>query len=566
MLLALYKPNQSQMFIAKILRALGFKLYEWEANAVFLGGEIITFPNSSQYVDIMEESRADLKSYFSEYFDSVHHEPADIYFRKKYDIQYLDYYSFRKVLNITLQGNNEKCIALGGGYNKKIFERKVGSFLDYLLFPLFLVYGYWTLMFYALKAFVSTVLYKGDVSPGDVLYLRKKAYPDLGMKDKLCGYLQQKNISCTGAIALYASKPEKYGFNFLNGLKGASGIVLENFFSELSEIASVISVQKKNALFLNDIKGYIKNIFLARSEVATGSKVIVGVLVDKPIFVLLSHYKDRQQRIMAINESFFYPPFRSFDYNMLDVYFSLNNLDAGLQNKYGGNIGQIVPVEFVRKSLESTSEGLSDELRELVERHERVAVATAMQISEVGFTQWGRDEVNRFVSGVIELALGNPSDLFILKGKKNELSHLTDDVVNSLNEVDNIFTIHSTKPRFLKHDQFEDLLAIADIVISMSHTSTTIWQAVAEDIPVIAINDAHSPSFLSEYDYVEVTSEKMISSYVAWFSLDDEDRRAKVRSLSRRVNLGESRGLVQIADFIVDSLGEYSGSGAGKKD
>lgn len=564
MFFALYKPGRLQFLFARMLKKLGFSIYEWEANNLSLSGELIAFPNSSQYVRIMEESRSDLNHFFSVHFRSSYHKPSDIYFRKKYDIQYLDYYAFRQELESTLRDNNEKGIVLGGGYNKNIFERKVGSFGNFLLFPMSLGYGCWVLIFYALKAYFSAILYKGDISPGEVLYLRKKSYPDLGMKDNLCRYLEDKSISCTGVFALYGSRVEKYGFYFLNSLKGASANVLKSLVSELSEIIPIIAMQTKNALPFEDIKGFIKNIFLARSVVAANSKVIIGVLVDKPVFVLLSQYKNPKQKIMAINESFFYAPFRSFDYNMLDVYFSLNDLDAGLQNKFGGSIGEIVQVEFIRKSLKSTSNGLSDELRVLIESYERVAVATAMQVSEAGFTQWGRDEVNLFVNGVVDLATKNSSDLFILKGKKNELSHLSDHVVNRLNERENIFTIHSTKPRFLKHDQFEDLLAIADIVISMSHTSTTIWQAVAANIPVIAINDAHSPSFLAEYDFIEETSEKMSSAYEGWFSLNEDDRNEKINSLSKRVNLGDSKGLGQIADFLMRSIEEPSGKGFGK--
>ena len=554
MLIALYKPNKLQLCAAEALRKLGLSLYEWEANEISLKGRVITFPDSSQYVALMEESRSDLHKFFSEKFKSTFHKFTDTYFRKKYDIQYLDYYAFRKQLNILLEHKHEKCIIIGGGYNKNIFEKEIGSFFNYLFVPISLFCGYWILFHYASKAYASTIFFKGDVVPGDVLYLRKKVYPDLGMKNKLSRYLNQKKINCTGAFALYGPNPEKYDFNFLNGFRAASNNVCTSFFSGLSEIPSITLVKGKNSLFLGDVKEYIKNSFLARSIVALECKVIVGVLVDKPMFVLLSQYKSQYQKIMALNESFFYAPFRSFDYNILDVYFSLNELDSELQNKYGGHIGEIVPVEFIRKSLVSTSKGVSEGLRELITVYKKVAVATTMQVSETGFTQWSRIEVNKFVDAVIDSAIQNPSDLFILKGKKNELSYLSGEVLNRLNEQNNIFTIQSTKPRNLKFDQFEDLLQIANIVISMSHTSTTIWQAVAENIPVIAINDAHPPSFLADYELVEVNSENMASAYNAWFDLDAKARAGKLNELSGRVNIGESGGLSQIAEYITKSL------------
>ena len=326
--------------------------------------------------------------------------------------------------------------------------------------------------------------------------------------------------------------------------------MLKCFASESTEIASIVSLQTKNSLIFYDIKDYIKDIFCARSVVAAGSKVIVGVLVDKPIFVLLSQYKQPQQKIMAINESFFYSPFRSFDYNMLDVYFSLNEMDEVLQNKFGGKIGEFVRVEFVRKSLVPTSNGISDDLKELIACHDRVAVAAPMQVSETGFSQWGTKELNDFVYNIIQSANKNPKDLFIIKGKKNELSHLDDRNKKHLSKIKNIFTIHSVKPRLLKYNQFEDLLDVADIIISMSHTSTTIWQALAEDIPAIAINDAHPSSFLSDYDLVEIPSSNLPEVYKSWFDLDVHERRQKIRSLASKANLGTSSGLAQIADYI----------------
>jgi hypothetical protein len=318
-------------------------------------------------------------------------------------------------------------------------------------------------------------------------------------------------------------------------------------------------LQFKNDIPNKDIGVYIKDIFIAKSVINTESRIFIGVLVDKPMFTLLYQYKSPDQLIMGINESFFYPPFRSFDYNQLDVYFSMNLIDSDLQNKFGGFIDTVFPVEFFRDSLNTTSNGISDELKDLVRRYDNIIVATAMQVSESLFTQWGSEDVNNFVLGVIEVAQGNPSDLIILKGKKNELTHLKVSVLNSLSKLDNVFVIHSKKPRYLKYNQFEDLLEITDYLISMSHTSTTVWQAIAKDIPVIAINDVHPESFLSEYSYFEVTSKNMNRAYTYWKEKHTQELNQILSEIKHRVNIGRSNGLVQIAEYVASVLKKKRG-------
>ena len=62
-----------------------------------------------------------------------------------------------------------------------------------------------------------------------------------------------------------------------------------------------------------------------------------------------------------MNESFFFPPNRSFDFNHLDQYFSMNDIDEKMQNKYGGNIKSFEQVEFFRQGG-NQSKGISSDL------------------------------------------------------------------------------------------------------------------------------------------------------------------------------------------------------------
>jgi hypothetical protein len=560
MIIALYKPSHFQILLASLASWFGVRVIEWEANAQKISDNVVPFPHSSKYTEMMEESRVDMNNFFLSKFDSDKHEASDIYFRKRFDLIYLDYYAFRKQVTKQMYGGH-KIYFFGSGYNKRIYEKRSSSILNRLLFPVDMFLCYWVLGSYALKVFISCLLYGGDKHVNEVLYLRKKAYPDQGMKSKVSKQLDRLGVKCEGVYSFYALGREKYSFFFLNALSGSKTRAFNIFFQELKEIFSIAELKNVNYLYKGDIASFIKDIFQARSVVEVGSKTIVGVLVDKPIFTLLSKYKSASQLVMGINESFFYPPFRSFDYNILDVYFSLNQMDYDMQNKYGGEIKRNYSVQFFRKSLDSSSEGISSELCKLIDKYKKVVVATAMQVSETGFTQWGGDELNKFISGAVEIARCNSLDLVIIKGKKNELFHLDEETINKMDELDNMFVIYSKKPRFLKKDQYEDLLNVADIVISMSHTSTTVWQAISNNIPVIAINDAHPHSFLGEYENLEITSDKMNDAYRYWIEMEKKDFVWKLDVLKDQVNLGQGDGIAEIAKYIASTIKSSSSCG-----
>ncbi len=558
MVIALYKPNSFQLSLARLASILGISVLEWEGNANKKFKTTIKFPDSEKYTALMNESRIFLDDFFTTQFVSSRHEASNIYFRKSYDLYFFDYYVFQQQVKRSKKINN-KIYSLGGGYRKYIFKRSKFQFFKYALFPWNAFLCYITLFIYAIKVYASCFFYGGNKPIHDVTYLRKKAYPDLGLKDKLCHHLNELNILNGNSITQFSNSEEKFGFSFLNALVNSKKRAIVTAFSVLKEIHLIILLQFKNDIPNKDIGVYIKDIFIAKSVINTESRIFIGVLVDKPMFTLLYQYKSPDQLIMGINESFFYPPFRSFDYNQLDVYFSMNLIDSDLQNKFGGFIDTVFPVEFFRDSLNTTSNGISDELKDLVRRYDNIIVATAMQVSESLFTQWGSEDVNNFVLGVIEVAQGNPSDLIILKGKKNELTHLKVSVLNSLSKLDNVFVIHSKKPRYLKYNQFEDLLEITDYLISMSHTSTTVWQAIAKDIPVIAINDVHPESFLSEYSYFEVTSKNMNRAYTYWKEKHTQELNQILSEIKHRVNIGRSNGLVQIAEYIASVLKKKRG-------
>ena len=143
----------------------------------------------------------------------------------------------------------------------------------------------------------------------------------------------------------------------------------------------------------------------------------------------------------------------------------------------------------------------------------------------------------------------------ILKGKKGELNYLSNKIRDEIENQNNIFIIDSEVPRALKNNQFEDLISVSDVLISMSHTSTTIWQFISNNKPAIAVNQNHPHSFLRDYDFLEVGLDQLYDAVTYWLHLSDNDWNDIKSNISKRVNLGNGEGITQVADDIIRRVG-----------
>jgi len=150
----------------------------------------------------------------------------------------------------------------------------------------------------------------------------------------------------------------------------------------------------------------------------------------------------------------------------------------------------------------------------------------------------------------LDLAQRHPEHLFILKGKKGELGYMTSNLHEMVMAQPNIYVIFSKKPRLLKYNQFEDLLLKSDIVVSMSHTSTTIWQALRLGLPAIAINNAHDHSFLRNYPHFEVRIKELPEAFVHWTTLDKKSRDTFFANVFKVLNISEDEPFDMMADGI----------------
>ncbi len=507
----------------------------------------LSLPESSKYSNYSEECRLVLDNYFKKNYKSFGDLHVENYLRKTVDIKILNHYALHQRLK------NEHPDTENFSTRDNLIDRIIDenlpakrSLLKYLLG------GFIFLLAYVTRSIISSLSSREDLDPPDILYIRKKDYPDLGIGEILSSNIRKASFGT--CLVGFSMKKSKYKFNRIVDYKNPKLRLFKAFLKVLSELRHLSMICSNNDIPFNIFFRLIADSFLMVSIIKINSKALIGVLLDKPYYILLEKYKKQHQTINTMNESFFYPPFRTFDYSHADVYYSMNNIDEDMQNHFGGHISKFKRVSFFRKNLIVNSKGLSDECSLKIKEHSKTILATTVQISEETFIQFGVEELNLFLKAIYKSALDFPENLIILKGKKNELSMANQEMIDKILNQRNIFLIDSIKPRLLEYDHFEDLISVSDLMVSMNHASTTIWQSYAHMKPVIVINDSHPASFLSEYKNVEIVSNQLSRTIKYWLEMDRSTCSDFIKNISNDVNLGDGKGLEFIANDLEDQI------------
>tara|TARA_B100000315_G_C14561397_1_gene580758 strand:+ start:403 stop:1974 length:1572 start_codon:yes stop_codon:yes gene_type:complete len=508
----------------------------------------ISLPPRGEYSSITGKARDQFEDYFIRYIDN---QTSDIYLldyiKKLMSPKYLHYFALNESVNKKLSESEISIILSNSFFNRisKDLPPKY-NFNLCLFYPLYL----YSLLKFCVRSSILSIRSNNRIEIPKVLFLRKKDYPDLGISQILGDNILAKGVSFTSTIWGFSRRPADSGFNYLNFYKGAFVNVVTSFLATL-----LFSLQWFGFIVRNGIPHTLFPRLLIDSLVANvvcrmRSRIITGVLVDKPFYVLLYRYKKDYQKIVSLNESFWYPPFRSFDYNHLDIYYSMCNIDASTINQCGGNIKKFINTEFYRHELVTNSNGISYDLKLPLCEYDYKILVAPIQVPIDRFLPWSPKELEKFILCIIQLSIEMTDTLFVLKEKKDELKLLDESVINSIYSRNNIYTIRSEKPRYLKYNQFEDLICKMDQLVSMSHMSTTIWQAISQGIRTIAVNDIHPQTFLSDYKNLEVKLENLGIAIQYWKEMPDKQWGSLRANISKRVNLGASNGLEKVASDI----------------
>ena len=184
----------------------------------------------------------------------------------------------------------------------------------------------------------------------------------------------------------------------------------------------------------------------------------------------------------------------------------------------------------------------------------KIILVCLASVPKYNYSLWLENDLIDFLTMVINLIKNNQKYLFILKEKKGELSILSDKDFPQELKNNNCYLIRSNSPRELEHNQFEDLLQSSDLVISQAFTSTTIWQAIHNNIPAVGYNVKHPKSFQHEFKYFIINDNNAQNVMDYWLDIKNDEWKHFKNEINKTVNIGNGNGLAKVAEDIVKSF------------
>lgn len=544
-------PSFFQNVLLQAYRLSNFRILTW--GSALNRTTSIDFPRAGLCTQFENESRKILKSYFENESRYFHTNIFNLdYIRKSLDISFLDYHVFHKTVLGFKSDDRSLFFKKSMHYYIEKNARppiKLTNIFTYLVTNIRIHLDF-------LKSLIAIIMTHKKEQSGPILYLRKKVYPDMGEFSRIAEAINEKdNENITGFYPLFSFRSDEHGFKFLNAIKGIFIALIKAFISFQKESIFDLYYFTTRGIDSDIFKNYLKDNYKAKIVTNLKPKAICGILVDKPFYNLIYKNKSPDCKILSLNESFFFPPSRSFDYNHLDVYFSMNQIDKEMQNQNGGIIHSFHQVEFFRH-IQTRSKSISNELLSNGKKFKnKVAFLTAqMFVEKSGYYYWDKRDLTEFVEESLRLSKFFPDTLFIFKEKKGEFSLLEDQLLTELNNTKNIFIIPCKKPRELQLNRFEDLLDYCDLTVSMCHTSTTIWQSFASGKPAIAVNNTHPISVLAKFPSVESNLEDLAQNIQFWLSLDSPQKNKYLNDIRNEFNIGKSEGILQISKYLQDQF------------
>ncbi len=512
---------------------------------------------TKNYEEITEVTR---KFIYESLKQDVHNKHLINYVKKKYEIgdffgkekfSFFDYIVFLYRNNINLSKINTKYII---SYYSLVINKHKFSLIIFIINSISYFYYFFKFLLFILKSFfiiLSTPI-SDKISVPDILFLRKKDYPDQNF-NRLKKISKRHSYSFDGINIIFSNKKDTSELLYLNYFKNSFFYSMVSLFHSLRSFPFIFYFFISRSIHPGIFYSYLRDDYISKFISNLKCKIFTGILVDKPIFILIDKNK-RKQITTSLNESFFYKPLRTFDYVHLDYYFSMNNIDKKMINEFGGEINTKINVPFFRRNIINiNSSGISNELKQILNNFEKIVLLLPIQFIQKRFTSWNLTDYLNFHNTTINLAKKHSSILFIYKEKKGELSYLTKSHISEMNSLPNVFVVKSSKPRLQNYNQFEDLIKLADSIISMSHTSTTIWQALSYDKFVFAINDSHRSSFLDEY-LIETNLKLLSDKFDQWMIRSKDKNLEIINRIKNIVNIQKHDGLIDIYDFFLKYL------------
>lgn len=544
-----YKKNWGSIFYVFCLKLIGYEIYYWQRNPKDITRQNIPFPEAGQYHELTRKAGDHLDNYFKKFMKNEKYDKYLLYYLEKslFFYDFVNYYFFE--ISIRKHFHNiGKTKIVSDWIMRRIFNQQPIS-INIFLIAIYLMYAVKAVLVMFRSVYLS-VFKSSKVASPSVIYIRKKLYPDMLDLSKFQSNFTEQDVAFESVYFMYSNFKKKDGIYFLNSfIKSRSSSIL-SMIRTLQYAAMDARLFIKYRVPYPLFYSYLINSFYALSVIHLRPKVIFGILVDKPYFILLYRYKLAGQKICSFADGFVFPPDRGPDYCCLDVYYSMNQVEASTVNSHGGEIKRIKMVGFLRSenNVKVRSNGISEDLNTLISQYNYRVLITTMQIATDRYYSLSLYDFNSFLKKILEIARKYPETLFIIKGKKGELNYMPKEFFDEKEKCQNVYIVHSDKPRLLAYNHFEDLIKNANLVISMANNSMTIFQALSHNIPVIAYNNSHSFSFLHDYKHVECRVNDIETALNYWKDIDNKEFVKFRKDIGGRINLDDGDGLKAIVE------------------
>jgi len=494
----------------------------------------INFPPSSKYFKLLKESRLHLENFFCEHIDNkIKDKILRDYIIKSIMHNFSDYYYFRiSIKESSDQKGRIKIIS--PRYLEDIYENKKPKIN---VTKLFIYFFYFTRLFLSLcKKYFFLMFNNAQINEPDVLYLRKKVYPDMLDFKFINKKFSESGLSFMPSYMVSSTNLfQKYNINFLNYFKNYR----TNFFKTTSSVFKISVKDLRFFLFTSFhskiFSYFLSDLFKAISIINVNSKVFFGIFTDKPVFTLLYRHKKNNQIMSTITDGFTFDPILGADYCYSNYYYSMNDIESSTVNHFGGKFNHIINVGSLREKTASKST-VSDTLKKLIISHKYVITITSSQVSSDNYGEYNEIELKNMIKAIIEIAEKKSDILFILKEKKGELSSILENL--NIKEIPkNIFIIYSDKPRLLKQNQFEDILKFTDLTISFAINSMTIIQSLFQNIPFIVFNESFDLKVWSPAKIFQSNSNNLEECILFWKKLTKKEKDSHLKPIKKKLHL-----------------------------
>ncbi len=509
------------------------KIYSWNkcknVNKIPYGHSCSFFTNK-------EKSRRVFNDYFVKNIPNEDHLSIQ-YIKKTLVSDFDEYYSFMAQV---LRKGKKKYKIIGAGIFKCIYDN-VSIKVNYFLMPGYII-AILKILYIFTKNYNLCCKNKCNAKVGDVVYLRRKILPDAFSHSHK--FFKENNTTFSGVIFEFNSSESKYGLYFLSSFSNSVSALKQAMLTVFKCIASDTLKFYKLSIPVRIYYRFLMESLYANALLELCPKVIYGSLIDRPYSILLYKYKKPYQKICMHGDGFAFPPDPGPEYVHGDIFYGMNDIDMINMNHYGGCINTVKEVGFYRQLIKADSKGVSQDLMSYTKQYRSTILVVLNTVRVDKYFDIDLEYFESFLVEIIEQSKIHHDSLFVIKGKKGELDLLSQEISDRLSLPNNIYIVSCNMPYLLKYNHFEDLLEIANLVVSMHYASMTVWQSLSSKTPTIGYNYCiEDKVYFDNFPYFIVGKNEIGNAIRYWQGISKEQLDSFFYNINMETNIYNNRAL-----------------------